>query len=99
MQVGCWEVEAGKILRGCVSNIREEKGLGRRWRSFRCSAGNGWEGLTGCPDPLGHYCKGAKPGQWEQKDWDRDEWESCQEDLDLQEMQTECQGERKGEDG
>ena len=25
MQVACWEVEAGKILKGCVCNIGEER--------------------------------------------------------------------------
>lgn len=41
---------------------------------------------------------GAKPGWREQKDRNRDKWEGRQEDPDSQEMQTESEGERKGEE-
>ena len=44
--------------------------MGRRWRRFSCSAGNGREGQSGRPDPFKDCYGGAKPGRWEQKDWD-----------------------------
>lgn len=46
MQVACWEVEAGKILKGCVCNIRVGGGFGQEMEKVQLQCGE-WTGGAG----------------------------------------------------